>query len=127
MSRLDDLLKQQSKHWSEADYEETPIACPVCQKPFGHLGLLDGFDLTKEEFLAATRAHGSPPREHPTHPRITCPHCGHAHDVNSLGVWMFLLLCTWEVLLEKQVIAVDGGFAAFVRHENIEMPKAKDR
>ena len=127
MALLDDLLKQQSKHWSEADYEETPIACPDCEKPFGHLGLLESFDLTRQEFQDAARAHGSPVREHPSHPKITCPHCGHEHDVNYLGVWMYLLLCTWEVLLEKKVIAVDGGFAAFVRHEEKVISKAKDR
>jgi hypothetical protein len=127
MALLDRLLRQQSKHWTEADYEETPIACPDCEKPFGHLGLLESFDLTRKEFLDAVRVQASAVREHPSHPRITCPHCGCAHDVNYLGVWMFLLLCMWEVLLEKKVIAVDGGFAAFVRHEEKVTRKAKNR
>ena len=124
MSDLDQLLKQKSKHWLDQGPEETPLACPDCQEPFGHLGLLDGFDLSKEEFATAAETEMAIVREHIPPIVITCPHCGSEHDVNRMGVWIFLLMCLWEALLDMQVIDVEGGFAAFLRYEDKPGPKA---
>jgi len=117
MEKLDQLLKQKSKHWLDRGPEEMPLACPDCHKPFGHLGLLDGFDLSKEEFEKAAETEMEICRERIPPITVACPHCGNEHDVNRIGVWMFILMCLWEVLLDKKAIEVDGGFAAFVRGE----------
>jgi len=110
---FDRLLEQTAKHWLDQGPEEIPLACPDCHKPFGHMGLLDGFNLNQEEFQTALGTGAARERIPPI--TMTCPHCGNTHDVNAMGVWMFQLVCLWETLLEKNVISVEGGFQAFLR------------
>ena len=124
LTDIDRLLQQKPQHWLDQGPEETPLSCPQCFETFGNLILLDGFDLSKEEFLHATETEASiaDTREHIPPITVTCPHCQSVHDINRMGVWMFLLLCCWEVMLvDKKAIEVDGGFPAFVRG------KAKER
>jgi len=127
-NEVEELLKQKSPHWLDAGPEEMPLACPDCHEAFGHIGLLDGFDLSKEEIERAVEADRmDETREHIPPIVVTCPHCKVEHDVNMMGIWMFLLLCLWETMLDMRAIKVDGGFAAFVKGESEETTEEHEK
>jgi len=119
---IDKLLRKKPRHWLDATEQDIPLSCRECHLAFGHLGLLDAFDLDGSEMGKAIKL-GHAPREHIPPVVITCPHCKTEYDVNDMGIWVYVLLCAWEVMLDMKAIDVEGGFAAFVRGESKRLPK----